>query len=87
MSEIIDPLRRVVFDAYAAAYDAIRPSYPEAAIDDIMERSNAVDSVEIGAGTGKATVQFARCGEAVTPESEMLASMLRVFESKVMRPC
>lgn len=75
----IDPARRVAFDGYAAAYDAIRPSYPEAAIDDIMERSNAVDAVEIGAGTGKATVQFARCGLSVhaLEPGPQLAAILR----------
>jgi SAM-dependent methyltransferase len=70
-------------DKVAAAYDAIRPSYPEAAIDDILERSQAVRALEVGAGTGKATVAFARCGlevHALEPGGR-LADILRAKTS------
>lgn len=65
VSEVFDDERRQTFDRSAAAYDAIRPSYPEGAIDDILERSQAVTALEVGAGTGKATIAFARCGLSV----------------------
>jgi predicted transcriptional regulator len=65
MSERYTDERRRSFDKVAAAYDAIRPSYPEAAIDDILERSQAVRALEVGAGTGKATVaRFMRWSRA-----------------------
>jgi SAM-dependent methyltransferase len=79
VSEVFDDERRRSFDKAAAAYDAIRPSYPEAAIDDVLERSQAVRALEVGAGTGKATLAFARCGlevHALEP-GHNLAEILR----------
>lgn len=79
VSEIFSEERRLSFDARADAYDRIRPSYPEAAIDDILERSQAVRALEVGAGTGKATIAFARCGlevHALEPGGN-LAAVLR----------
>ena len=79
MSEIFTDERRRSFDAAAAAYDKFRPSYPEEVIDDILERSQAVRALEVGAGTGKATVAFARCGlevHALEP-GHNLAEILR----------
>lgn len=79
MAEIFDDERRQSFDKAAVAYDKFRPSYPEAVIDDILERSQAVRALEVGAGTGKATVAFARCGlevHALEPGAN-LAEILR----------
>ena len=79
MNEVFTDERRRSFDKVAAAYDKIRPSYPEAAIDDILERSQAVRALEVGAGTGKATIAFARCGlevHALEPGAK-LADILR----------
>jgi len=78
MSEI-DAERRMSFDRAAAAYEAARPSYPDAVIDDLLERSNATNAVEVGAGTGKATVEVARRGvEVVALEpGPQLAAILR----------
>lgn len=78
MSEI-DAERRMSFDRAAAAYEATRPSYPDVVFDDILERSNATNAVEVGAGTGKATVELARRGvEVVALEpGPQLAAILR----------
>ncbi|MBK1813258.1 class I SAM-dependent methyltransferase [Clostridium sp. YIM B02505] len=50
------------YKGIAAAYDKMRPSYPEKLIQDVISITgvNSNDRLlEIGAGTGKATVQFA----------------------------
>ncbi|HTR55881.1 MAG TPA: class I SAM-dependent methyltransferase [Kofleriaceae bacterium] len=64
MTAEIDDVRRRSFDRNAALYDAARPSYPDALVDAIFARTRARRIVEIGAGTGKATVPFARRGVA-----------------------
>lgn len=64
----IDETQRTSFDRKAELYDAVRPSYPEALVDEALERSGIPGGgriVEIGAGTGKATVLFARRGYAM----------------------
>lgn len=58
----------LVFDRVAALYDAQRPGYPDALFDDLVaELGLAPDAqlLEIGAGTGKATLPFLRRGFAV----------------------
>src|ERR1700744_4942951 len=77
--------RRLVFGEIAALYEASRPSYPEALIDDLVAwASHGVDrpsALEIGAGTGKATRLMAARGVAVTaiePSSEMAAVARRL---------
>lgn len=60
MSEKIEPYKDI-----ALIYDEVRPSYPEQLIKDIIEATNIKPNntlLEIGAGTGKATVQFAERG-------------------------
>src|SRR5215469_3971019 len=60
--------RRASFNADAALYDDARPDYPEAAFDDLIELSGirAGGSIlEVGSGTGKATLPLARCGFGV----------------------
>jgi SAM-dependent methyltransferase len=64
----IDEASRTSFDRKAELYDAARPSYPEALIDDAVARSRIPPGgcvLEIGAGTGKATQLFARRGFAM----------------------
>ncbi len=64
----IDEAFRTSFDRNAELYDAARPSYPEALIDEVVARSGIPAGgriLEIGAGTGKATVPFARRGYAI----------------------
>jgi SAM-dependent methyltransferase len=67
------------FGAVARAYDRARPSYPEAMIDDIVAAGALLPgtaAVEVGAGTGKATVQFGVRGltlVCIEPDAAMAA--------------
>lgn len=69
--------RRLVFGEVASLYDRHRPAYPDRLIDDLvasarLDGSQAV--LEVGAGTGKATLMFAARGipvVAVEPSAEM----------------
>lgn len=71
--------RRLVFGEVAELYDQHRPAYPDVLIDDLiamanLDRDHAV--LEVGAGTGKATVMFAARGipvVGVEPSAEMAA--------------
>lgn len=75
----IDDTRRVWFDAKAELYDAARPSYPDALADDVLSRAGR-RVLEIGAGTGKATVVFARRGAsivAIEPGANLAAVLRR----------
>ncbi|RIK11453.1 MAG: hypothetical protein DCC49_00695 [Acidobacteria bacterium] len=65
-----------VFGEVADGYERTRPSYPEALFDDVLEYcAKATPRIlEIGAGTGKATVSLAKRGVAVValePSAEM----------------
>jgi SAM-dependent methyltransferase len=56
---------RATFDEAALLYDEVRPGYPEALFDDVVALSGISDAgkiLEIGCGTGQATVPFARRG-------------------------
>jgi SAM-dependent methyltransferase len=58
--KIIEPYKGI-----AGIYDEIRPSYPEKLIEDVIYKTGLKVNdrlLEIGAGTGKATVQFAEKG-------------------------
>lgn len=67
--------------AKASSYDAHRPSYPLAAVDDLLAKLQVKDLkeariVDLGAGTGKLTEMLARRDEeyeiiAVEPHGEM----------------
>jgi SAM-dependent methyltransferase len=78
----IDEAGRTSFDRKAELYDAARPSYADALFDDVIARSGIPAGgriLEIGAGTGKATVPFARRGHemvALEPGAN-LAAVLR----------
>jgi trans-aconitate methyltransferase len=54
--------RRLTFGTVAELYDRARPSYPEALIDDVLALAGSGPALEVGAGTGKATVLFAARG-------------------------
>ena len=79
----LDETRRTSFDRNAEQYDAVRPSYPDAAIDDLLKRSSIEPGgrvLEVGAGTGKATVLLARRGYsvvAIEPAPRMAALLRR----------
>jgi len=82
---VVDPeeTRRTSFDRNAKKYDDARPSYPDAAIDEVIGRSGIRKGgciVEVGAGTGKATVPLARRGFrllALEPGARMAAVLRR----------
>jgi trans-aconitate methyltransferase len=69
--------QRLAFGQVADLYDRARPSYPPAAIDAVIEfgaLAAPMRIVEVGAGTGKATVLFALRGLSVLgiePSPEM----------------
>jgi SAM-dependent methyltransferase len=78
----IDEARRTSFDEEAELYDAARPSYPEPLFDEVIARSRIPPDgriLEVGAGTGKATVPFARRGYSMVAlePGENLAKVLR----------
>ena len=57
------------FEGVAAAYDEVRPGYPSAAYDRIIEFGGltaATKVLEVGVGTGKATIPFAERGFAAS---------------------
>lgn len=74
----IDEARRMSFDARAELYDAVRPSYPDELADDVIAHGGR-RVLEIGAGTGKATVVFARRGASIVAiePGASLAAVLR----------
>lgn len=60
--------RRLAYDAIARKYDRARPSYPAALIDDIFayaELQSDARILEIGCGTGQASVPLAQRGYAL----------------------
>lgn len=64
----MDKKRSEIFDEVALLYDAVRPGYPEALIEDVIELANLETSatiLEVGTGTGKATIPFASRGYTV----------------------
>ena len=79
---IIDPDRGILFEDYALDYEQYRPGYPRAIVNEIVSLSNLKSSsrvLEVGCGTGKATVQFASRGymvECIDP-GERLVSYAR----------
>jgi SAM-dependent methyltransferase len=70
---------RLVFGQVAERYERVRPSYPNALVDEVIELAGEGRALEVGAGTGKATMMFAQRGVAVhalEPSVEM-ASVAR----------
>jgi SAM-dependent methyltransferase len=71
--------QRLVFGEVASLYDRVRPGYPASLVDHAIATVGlgADDPVlEVGAGTGKATVAFASRGlalHALEPDEEMAA--------------
>ena len=60
---------RATFDEVAALYDAVRPGYPAELYDDIRTLSGVPDGgdiLEIGCGTGQATLPLAQRGYRIT---------------------
>jgi SAM-dependent methyltransferase len=74
-------VRAQVFGEVAELYDAVRPGYLDATVDEVLAYADLGDrpAVEVGAGTGKATVAFAARGlpiVCVEPDPRM-ARVLR----------
>jgi SAM-dependent methyltransferase len=85
----------LIFDEDADLYDRVRPAYPSALFDDLArigQLSRGSRILEIGAGTGQATVDLARRGYAVValePGAAMAAAVrekLRPFPSVRVDP-
>ncbi len=77
-----DSARNTVFGEVAELYDAVRAEYPAALVDTVLDYADLGDrgAVEIGAGTGKATVAFAERGVpivCVEPDPRMAALLRR----------
>jgi len=70
-----------VFGEVAAEYDRIRPGYPRALVDAVLVHTAAPGpALEVGAGTGKATVAFAERGLTITaiePDPAMAEMLAR----------
>lgn len=69
------------FGAAAGDYDAGRPGYPPDAVAWAVQ-GDALDVVDVGAGTGKLTAELVRQGHRVTavdPDQEMLAALGRTL--------
>ena len=59
---------RGIFDQAAQDYNEVRPGYPQLLVDDIIALSHLPAGgriLEIGCGTGQATLPFARRGYAM----------------------
>lgn len=68
-SRPVDPARARGFDAWAAEYDRFRPGYPDELFVTIAERLSLPNPplvVDLGAGTGHATLAMAELGWRVT---------------------
>jgi SAM-dependent methyltransferase len=69
-------IRARSFGAVAREYDRVRPSYTDAMVDDIVALLPGTVVVEVGAGTGKATVLFGARGlqiACIEPDPQMAA--------------
>ncbi len=80
--------RALSFGVIAEAYERFRPGYPAELCDMVMAYADRPvrTALEIGAGTGKATRQFAQRGVRVTatePDGAMLAELLKHVPANV----
>ncbi|HEY4411392.1 MAG TPA: class I SAM-dependent methyltransferase, partial [Gaiellaceae bacterium] len=74
--------RRTTFDEVAELYDRVRPTYPDELLDDLVELVGLHSGsrvVEVGCGTGKATLPLAERGLRITcvELGESLATVAR----------
>lgn len=75
----LNSARRLSFGGVAEEYDRRRPGYPDALVDDVLAYAGAEPgdrALEVGAGTGRATLLFANRGLSVTavePDPAMAA--------------
>src|SRR5215217_71593 len=76
---------RATFNEDAALYDQVRPGYPAAMLDDIVELSGIPAGgriLEIGPGTGQVTLPWARRGYRIDA-IELGAAMAAVARQKL----
>lgn len=79
MIKVIEPYKGI-----SQTYDEIRPSYPEELIEDLITKTKInkdAKLLEIGAGTGKATVQMAKEGFSIHA-IEIGEDMAAIFREK-----
>ena len=79
--------RALSFEDGAHAYDADRPGYPQELLDDVLEFAGdgaAHEAPEVGAGTGKLTLPFARRGLRVAA-LEPVENVARVLRANADR--
>ncbi|MGW6917821.1 class I SAM-dependent methyltransferase [Kitasatospora sp. NPDC054939] len=80
-AERVDRTRSQVFGAVAEVYDAARPGYADALVTEVLAYAELGDraALEVGAGTGKATVLFAAHGIPLTcvEPDPLMAAVLR----------
>lgn len=77
--------RAASFAQGAAAYDRLRPGYPTDLFADLHARAGSRltgDVLEIGAGTGRATLPLARSGAHISVV-EPSADMLRILSERL----
>jgi len=82
--------QRLVFGEVAGEYDAVRPGYPDALLEVVLDYAGGrpARAVEVGAGTGLATRLFApACGAltCVEPDPEMAAVLSARFAGTEVR--
>jgi ubiquinone/menaquinone biosynthesis C-methylase UbiE len=83
----IDLGRGILFEDYALDYEQYRPGYPRVIVNEIVSLSNLKSSsrvLEVGCGTGKATVQFACRGymmDCVDPGERLVSFAKRNCQS------
>jgi ubiquinone/menaquinone biosynthesis C-methylase UbiE len=71
--------QRLVFGEVAEQYDRVRPGYPASLVDEVVQRAsvhNGEAVLEVGCGTGKATIPFASRAlrvVALEPDENMAA--------------
>jgi SAM-dependent methyltransferase len=77
----MDMQRARVFGSVAQEYDRIRPTYPDEFFDDVVAFAalSGLPALDVGAGTGRASLPLARRGVRVTaiePDADMAAILV-----------
>ncbi|MBB5868651.1 SAM-dependent methyltransferase [Allocatelliglobosispora scoriae] len=88
MSDATEPRQRSrVFGEVVQAYENARPDYPAALVTDVIAFAGPGPALEVGAGTGKATVAFAAHGIDITcvePDPRMAEALSRNCAARVI---
>lgn len=76
---------RMVFDEQADLYDKIRPHYPDVLFDSLIDKTQLIENahlLEIGPGTGQATLPLAQRGYTITAV-ELSKQMTRIARERL----